>query len=318
MTNSLRIAVHSDFHIDAASHQSDIRLTLPPCDVLVVAGDVCAPCYRMMKQGYHGALRWLRSQAGADLPIVFVLGNSEYSHFNYDQVVENLAQEAREQGIYFLHDSYVDLLGVRFLGSPLFSSVQLPQQCPDLLARYIDSKLVHFDMSRLDNDRCVCGSRPICASVNWRSGTRHGNEVVVDHDWYIQQYLKSRTFLTQQLDGPCPLPRVVVSHWAPSLASIDPSEIPLSEKHAYWASDNDDLVVRANVWIHGHVHKSVHYRLGSDPNRGLVLSNCLGHPQELFGNPLYCPQGLLDLSWDTPERVHTNWSGIDIHPPTRI
>ena len=73
-------------------------------------------------------------------------------------------------------------------------------------------------------------------------------------------------------------PDVVVTHFPPSLRSLDPRffHSPLDE---YFCNDLDNIVhwVRPKVWIHGHVHHQLNYSIKDTR----VLCNPWGYPGEL-------------------------------------
>lgn len=81
----------------------------------------------------------------------------------------------------------------------------------------------------------------------------------------------------------------------------------MEPRHAYWASDQEDVVAQGNVWIH--VHASPHYRVGNDPHFGMVISNCHGTPEALFANTHYRSQGQLVVEWSQsdPTRPKVSW-----------
>ena len=110
------------------------------------------------------------------------------------------------------------------------------------------------------------------------------------------QYLTPRTarawheesvaFLEQALDqdptngdlGAAPFTRtVVVTHHAPSARSLQRPP-PYTIADAAYASALEDLIVRADLWIHGHTHVRVDYEV--DNGRGgatRVVSNPRGY-----------------------------------------
>lgn len=48
---------------------------------------------------------------------------------------------------------------------------------------------------------------------------------------------------------------------APSLHSV-PSQYVSDLTSAAYASNLDDVVLKANLWVHGHVHESFDYKIG--------------------------------------------------------
>jgi calcineurin-like phosphoesterase family protein len=58
-----------------------------------------------------------------------------------------------------------------------------------------------------------------------------------------------------------PHPRVVITHHAPSRQSVQPRYRD-DLLTAAFASDLDDLVTKAALWVHGHLHAPADYRLG--------------------------------------------------------
>lgn len=310
-----RLAIHSDFHVENSGHGPRLRPSIAAADLLVVAGDISPPCHRLLKKGRHGALSWLRQATGFSGPVVFVMGNNDYNHYPYEEVIAALRQEALENDIHFLHNESAVVEGIEFLGTPLFTDFRLPGVDPNVMAMETDRKLASFNRKRLDTDYCICMSKPICARPHWEEtdnpqGVRLSDGSAGRKEWLLKEHQKSVDFLTQATSCRIERPRLVVSHWAPSLQSIAHDEWPLGAKHGYWASNQEHLVVKSNAWIHGHVHAAPHYRVGNDPHFGLVLSNCLGTPEALFANGRYRPHGELVIQWnqDTPDRPDISWA----------
>ena len=109
------------------------------------------------------------------------------------------------------------------------------------------------------------------------AGTRHGRpfDVVAVRD----EALQCRAWLEAEL---MQAPRgrwdktVVVTHFAPSLRSADP-RYGTQPGTASFCNADDDLIVRADLWLHGHLHCRHDYRVpraGRAPAR--VVSQALG------------------------------------------
>jgi hypothetical protein len=69
---------------------------------------------------------------------------------------------------------------------------------------------------------------------------------------------------------------LVITHFAPSLRSVDP-RYGTQPSTASFCNADDDLIPRADLWLHGHVHCRHDYlvaRAGRAPTR--VVCNALG------------------------------------------
>jgi hypothetical protein len=93
-------------------------------------------------------------------------------------------------------------------------------------------------------------------------------------------------WLRLNLATPFPGPTVVVTHMAPSPASVAP-RFRDNILSAAFASDLEALVAQADVWIHGHVHGSFDYSIGACR----VVCNPRGYPQRNGSpeNPCFDP-----------------------------
>ena len=88
----------------------------------------------------------------------------------------------------------------------------------------------------------------------------------------IALHRQSRDWLAAKLDEPFDGKTVVVTHHAPSMRSIAAryAEDPVS---AAFGSNLNDLVAKANLWIHGHTHTAFRYQIGGRiPSRGVVCN----------------------------------------------
>jgi hypothetical protein len=89
----------------------------------------------------------------------------------------------------------------------------------------------------------------------------------------LRFHREDRTWLTKKQEQPFEGPTVVMTHMAPSKASVAP-QYAGDLLSAAFASNLDDLVSKANVWVHGHMHNSSDYhRIG----RCRVVCNPYGY-----------------------------------------
>src|SRR3546814_8149246 len=71
-----------------------------------------------------------------------------------------------------------------------------------------------------------------------------------------------RRWLEQRLAVPFAGRTVVITHMAPSLQSVD-AVYRCDLVSAAFASRLDALVAKADLWVHGHMHNSLDYRIGN-------------------------------------------------------
>jgi hypothetical protein len=69
---------------------------------------------------------------------------------------------------------------------------------------------------------------------------------------------------------------VVITHFAPSLKSADPRYGERSGTASFCNAD-DDLIPRADLWIHGHLHCRHDYRVPRAGGSTRVVCNARGH-----------------------------------------
>lgn len=235
----MRLHVLADLHLEFG------RVDIPEtdADVTVCAGDVHA--------GTRG-LEWIKSHFPAK-PVIYVIGNHEFYHQELPALSEQLKREAEGTQVHVLENQAVELGGYRFLGCTLWTDFDLrgDSQIAMLVAqdRMNDYRIVRFSTA----NRTL---RP--------DDTR-------------KLHLKSVAWLKRELPRYDPARTIVVTHHAPSARS---------ELRAYangpltpaFASNLDALVEGSGVplWIHGHTHHNVDYRLGTTR----VLTNQRGYPQE--------------------------------------
>jgi calcineurin-like phosphoesterase family protein len=87
-----------------------------------------------------------------------------------------------------------------------------------------------------------------------------------------EQALACQDWLRAALAEPFDGRTVVITHFAPSLRSADP-RYGLTPGTAGFCNALDELLPRADLWLHGHLHCAIDYRAG----RCRVVANPLGY-----------------------------------------
>lgn len=258
----MKIHVLSDLHIEFSDYEPDEMLKRGTVkqfdfDVLVLAGDI--------GQHTHGLewARWLNVMFYGSVPIIYVPGNHEFYGAELHGIRRQLqiqAAEAQLQGnpIYVLDNDDLEIDGVRFLGSTLWSDYQLFGSGAEMASAMNQARLYLMDHQHI---RC---------SPEDRFST---SQALALHN-------ESVAWLTGELAKPYDGKTVVVTHHLPSQRSVAErfKNQPLS---AAFASNLDSLVEKADLWIHGHTHDNFDYQMG----KCRVVCNPRGYVRDTYEGP---------------------------------
>ena len=258
----MKLQLLSDLHLETEAFDP---VPAPGAEVLVLAGDIDAT--------WAGLARF----AQWPVPVLFVPGNHEFDGREVDDVVPALRQACARQGIRLLHrESLVldaaDGRRVRFTG----------------VVRWSD-----FDLfGAAERERAM---RAAGYFLRLMEATRQGQPF--DAQAVRAEGLADRAWLEAELQQ-VPQGRwdrtVVVTHFAPSLRSADP-RYGRQPGTASFCNADDDLIGRADLWLHGHLHCRHDYavsRAGRAPVRVVCQARGLVDKGEAEGLD---PQRLFDV-----------------------
>lgn len=231
-------------HILSDLHREFDAFTPPTveADVAVLAGDT--------DRGTRGA-QWARA-AFKGRSVIYVAGNHEY----YAHALPKLTTELRAESdaaVQCLERACVELGGVRFFGCTLWTDFQLLGN-PSLARDTAQLKMNDY--------------RKIRVSPQYRKLRARDT---------LDLHYHSRHWLEEAIERGETRDAVIVTHHAPSARSLAP-EATTDWLSAAYASDLDPLIEasQARLWIHGHTHRPVDYRIGATR----VLSNPRGYSDE--------------------------------------
>lgn len=265
-----RLAFLSDLHLEA----SGLDLDVGNATLVAVVGDAWAP-HGALKgpRAEHEGVWWLRDRL-PDRPVLLVPGNHDYEGSRPEEALAAMRRAAEGSQVTVLWNEAVTLNGVRYLGTPLWSD---PTQGRADGAAILAQVEMLTDLNRSYD----AAGKPLTGA------------------WLLEQHRQARAFLAKELaqaarEG---TPTVVLTHWAPSPRSQAP-EHAAKPMAGYWATDCEDLVAQATLWLHGHIHDTVDYRVGPDPTRGRVRSNPRGWSRTfgLATNPAFRQPCIVDLA----------------------
>jgi len=248
----MKIQITSDVHLDQ-NPKKHYPLPSTGADVLVVAGDLGKP--------FQANFQTFVASAAATYPhVILVSGNHEYysSGHTKEQIDEKLLSVAAQYpNVHYLLKSSVVIDGVTFLGTTLWSDIKNAYLAQQVMSDYSQIK------------KKVAGVKKKISpadSVGW-----HQDELA---------------WLTTTLAS-TPGPVVVVTHHAPSLASVEtytaahPSEPQVNDAYA----TNLVPLIASNpqikYWVHGHVHHHLSYQVGATT----VVANPVGYTGQLPVTP---------------------------------
>jgi Icc-related predicted phosphoesterase len=246
------IRILSDLHLEFGP----ISLPEVDADLVVLAGDVHIK---------RNSLAWIRD-AFPDQPVIYIAGNHEFYGEKTPGLLAKLKADAAGTKVHVIENEVVEVNGWRFFGCTLWTD----------LALFGDPRVGAIE-AMVMNDY-----RRIRHSVTYRRIKPADTRA-----WHLESVRRIRDFLA----AGDPRRSVVVTHHAPSARSLpgDRGSDPVS---CAYASHLDEWIESGGprLWIHGHIHHSQDYRIGSTR----VIANPHGYLDHR--NPDFVPDLVIDLA----------------------
>jgi predicted phosphodiesterase len=227
----MKLWVLSDLHVDVnRRHPLALPDPRPEHDVVVIAGDIC--------HGIADGVRFISEHKLDASPVILVAGNHEFYGFDrHAELATGRAEAASFPNIHLLERDSVTIGGVELLGCTLWTDYRYAGVREQARAMHVASR-------RLNDHRLI----------------RNGGRLWTPQDC-LDEHEASRAWLAAALARRGKSPRVVVTHHAPSRQSVEPRYRD-DLLTAAFASDLDELVGKAALWVHGHMHAPADYALG--------------------------------------------------------
>lgn len=262
----MKIQLLSDLHLENQPQIASPHTPRPApgADVLVLAGDIGSYQSGSKLTDSDFGLATFSPLHGWPTPVVFVPGNHEYDGQDFDAAHDRLRATCARLQIGWLerevlHGPWTDCAGrpVRLLGTTLWTdfdalgpqeqaaqhaSTSAPVPAEDWLAQQLRARDKAFRAANF-----YLKKAGIC---------RHGAPFLAAQ--IRAQALHCQAWLRHTLETPFEGSTVVVTHFAPSLRSADP-RYGLVPGTAGFCSALDDLLPKAQLWLHGHLHTPQQY-----------------------------------------------------------
>lgn len=244
----MKIQLLSDLHLE--SHPQFQAHPAPGADVLVLAGDIGSyqPGSQLLAldEPDFGLARFsplptTQGGAGWPVPVIFVPGNHEYDGLDFEATHARLQQVCRRLGLIWLERRSLVMQGVRLLGTTLWTDFESLLYMPGLRADTPAQRDKLMDKA----------FRAANFYLHKTGGTWRGQPLLAEQVRHLA--LHCQDWLRQALAQPFHGPTVVITHFAPTLASTDP-RYGLTPGTAGFCNALDALLPQAQLWLHGHLH----------------------------------------------------------------
>jgi hypothetical protein len=260
----MNITLVSDLHLEFGYQE------LPGGEVLILAGDICE--YRTFKNEFHktklvdrvpGAFKaydFFYSECAKYKKVFMVMGNHEHYHHRFDKTYNDL-KAILPENVTLLEKEAVEYEGVLFLGATLWTDLNKG-----------DPITVHVIKDFMNDYKCVQNFYPE-KSLYHKLTPAH---TVAEHRKTLQYF---KFMLEEKRD----MPVVVITHMAPSFMSVNEKVKRETVTNGGYASDLSEFILdhdNIKVWVHGHMHDGVDYKIGDTR----VLANPRGYTPWEDGN----------------------------------
>ena len=257
----MNITLVSDLHLDISGY-----LDLPGGDVLILAGDICE--VKELRKEFHQT-KVLDREPGAFpcydffnfvVPkykkVFMVLGNHEHYRGRFDKTYDELKSMVPDN-VTLLEKECFEYEGVLFLGATLWTDLNKG-----------DPITVYTIKSFMNDYRVIQNFYPA-------KGLYH--KLTPDHT--VEEHRKTKEyfkFVLEENRATKNLPVVVITHMAPSFQSVNRKFKHEGVTNGGYASEMSEFILdnpEIKVWVHGHMHDPVDYKIGDTR----ILANPRGY-----------------------------------------
>ena len=248
----MKINVISDLHLDFSD------LTLPGGDVLVLSGDVCEARH-LKKDMYNKDMvlleherkdqrpdryyRFFEEECSKYREVVMVMGNHEHYGFQYQKTYPHIASQLPDNITLLENETHV-IDDVVFVGATLWTDMNKGDD------------LTMFHMKSMMNDY---------RQVTMFNEVKHTYHRLTPEKT-VEDHHKSRFYIRDVVEANPTSKVVVVTHHAPSKASIKPKYAGDHMMNGAYSSDLSEFILdnpQIKLWTHGHTHDVFDYMIGS-------------------------------------------------------
>jgi len=249
----------SDLHLESHPHYQP--QPAPDAELLILAGDIGSyqAGSRLSDSDDFGLARFSPLR-GWPVPVLYVPGNHEYDGLDFDVAHARLRDTCERLGISWLERETLVQGRVRFVGTTLWAD--------------FDAFVTPEELRASSPAAMLRKRAKAFRAANFylrKAGTTRRGEAWLAEGWR-EQALECQTWLrgalAQDFDGTT----VVITHFAPSLLSVDP-RYGMTPGSAGFCNSLDELFPLAQWWLHGHLHCQQDYIAGGCR----VLANTLGY-----------------------------------------
>jgi Icc-related predicted phosphoesterase len=237
----------SDLHLDISGAQE-----LPGGDVLILAGDICEA--KELGKEFHSTkpLPYVRGklpcydffefELAKYKKVFYVLGNHEHYRGRYDKTRDFL-KSMMPPNVTILENEVVEYEGVMFMGATLWTNFNN------------GDSITLYHMKHMMNDFKVIQNHYLETNLYHK----------LTPEYVYKQHIKTMQYFRLMLSMHRDKPFVVITHHAPSFASVHERFRGDFTMNGGYASDlSEDILDNENikVWVHGHMHDPVDYKIG--------------------------------------------------------
>lgn len=266
----MKIQLLSDLHLE--THPQWQAQPAPGADLLVLAGDIGSYQQGSLLTGTDFGLERFSPRNGWPTPVIFVPGNHEYDALDLEETHARLRATCERLGLIWLEREVVELGGVRFVGTTLWTDFDALAPT-DSLAQQLKAREKAYRAANYYLKK---------TQTTWRGAPLLAEQI-------RELGLECQLWLRDALATPTHAPTVVVTHFAPSLLSADP-RYGRAPGTAGFCNALDDLLPLAEVWMHGHLHAPSDYM-----HQGCrVVANPLGYARK-NEQAAFRPQLVIDI-----------------------
>lgn len=225
----MKINVLSDLHLEFGGFFAPTQ----EADVIILAGDIG------LAHKENTFKPFIEECLDSAHKVIMVMGNHEHYGGQIDLSYNLIKDKIDSERFHILEDEFVDYKGIRFIGSTLWSEI-------DISEGYYISRSLNDYRTILIEDEGVNPVRRLCVQDT------------------TQIFYKSRDYIFKQVsianhNGIKPF---VITHHSPTM--MPATHYRGNKLNSAYGSDLDNLIEVAKpiAWVNGHTHNSFDYNVG--------------------------------------------------------